>query len=80
METVWAGQITPAKDRAINDTQYTDNEIQLTQGQEMGRFNMGSTVILIFPNEVANNSYMKLLNISIKYVLTLPKPKIIRSD
>ena len=80
METVWAGQITPAKDRVINDTQYTDNEIQLTQGQEMGRFNMGSTVILIFPNEVANNSYMKLLNISIKYVLTLPKPKIIRSD
>ncbi len=49
METVWAGEITPAKDRVISDTHYTDKDIQLEQGQEMGRFNMGSTVILLFP-------------------------------
>jgi phosphatidylserine decarboxylase len=52
METVWAGQITPAKDRVINDTKYSDSDVQLAQGQEMGRFNMGSTVILLFPNDV----------------------------
>jgi len=52
METVWAGQITPAKDRIINDTQYPNQNIQLQQGQEMGRFNMGSTVILLFPKDV----------------------------
>ena len=52
METVWAGQITPAKDRIINDTQFPDNDIKLEQGQEMGRFNMGSTVILLFPKDV----------------------------
>lgn len=52
METVWAGQITPAKDRNINDTQYSDADVKLTQGQEMGRFNMGSTVILLFPKDV----------------------------
>jgi phosphatidylserine decarboxylase len=52
METVWAGQITPAKDRIINDTQYSDSDVQLAQGQEMGRFNMGSTVILLFPKNV----------------------------
>ena len=51
METVWAGEITPAKDRIINDTQYSDGDIQLQQGQEMGRFNMGSTVILLFPKD-----------------------------
>ncbi len=52
METVWAGQITPEKDRIINDTQYSDTDVKLTQGQEMGRFNMGSTVILLFPIDV----------------------------
>jgi phosphatidylserine decarboxylase len=52
METVWAGQITPAKDRIINDTEYSDGDVQLEQGQEMGRFNMGSTVILLFPKDV----------------------------
>jgi phosphatidylserine decarboxylase len=52
METVWAGQITPAKDRIISDIQYPDEDIQLQQGQEMGRFNMGSTVILLFPKDV----------------------------
>ena len=51
METVWVGEITPAKDRIINDTQYSDGDIQLQQGQEMGRFNMGSTVILLFPKD-----------------------------
>jgi phosphatidylserine decarboxylase len=51
MDTVWAGQITPAKDRVINDTQYSEGDVQLQQGQEMGRFNMGSTVILLFPKD-----------------------------
>jgi phosphatidylserine decarboxylase len=56
METVWAGQITPAqnndKNRIISDTQYPNEDIKLQQGQEMGRFNMGSTVILLFPKDV----------------------------
>ena len=53
METVWAGQITPVKDRVINDTHYSDvDSVNLQQGQEMGRFNMGSTVILLFPKDV----------------------------
>jgi phosphatidylserine decarboxylase len=52
IETVWAGQITPAKDRVINDIKYSDDGIEFEQGQEMGRFNMGSTVILLFPKDV----------------------------
>ena len=52
METVWAGQITPAENRLISDTQYPYEDIQLQQGQEMGRFNMGSTVILLFPKDI----------------------------
>lgn len=48
METIWAGQITPTKNIFISDTKYSDNEVHLEQAQEMGRFNMGSTVILLF--------------------------------
>ena len=48
METVWAGEITPTKNRCITITDYEDQQIQLKRGEEMGRFNMGSTVILLF--------------------------------
>ena len=48
METVWAGEITPAKKRTITNTDYKEQKIQLKRGEEMGRFNMGSTVIVLF--------------------------------
>ena len=50
METVWAGQITPTKERTIKKTTYgdKDNAVELRRGEELGRFNMGSTVILLF--------------------------------
>ena len=50
IETVWAGEITPTKNRSITITDYKNQQIQLKRGEEMGRFNMGSTVILLFPN------------------------------
>lgn len=51
MDTVWMGQITPAKLRELTIKEYEENEIVLEQGDEFGRFNMGSTVILIFEPE-----------------------------
>ncbi len=48
METVWAGEITPAKNRTVTTTDYHTRNIHLKRGEEMGRFNMGSTVILLF--------------------------------
>ena len=54
IETVWAGEITPPRSKGIRVTSYSaaDNLIQLTRGEEMGRFNMGgSTIIVLFgPN------------------------------
>lgn len=47
METVWSGEITPAKARNIKTTDYLDQQIHLKRGFEMGRFNMGSTVIVL---------------------------------
>ena len=51
METVWAGQVTPASERVLENKSYVEEDISLEQGEEMGRFNMGSTVILLFEQE-----------------------------
>jgi phosphatidylserine decarboxylase len=49
LETVWAGRVSPPHLRAGGD-QYTPMQtIDLPRGAEMGRFNMGSTVILLMP-------------------------------
>ncbi len=51
IETVWAGEITPPRGKEIKVTSYTtgDNIIQLDRGDELGRFNMGgSTIIVLF--------------------------------
>jgi phosphatidylserine decarboxylase len=48
-ETVWAGEVTPTKNKNVSVTDYLDENITLSKGDEMGRFNMGSTVILLMP-------------------------------
>jgi phosphatidylserine decarboxylase len=51
MSTVWAGDITPAARRVV--TRVPAPPTLLEKGAELGRFNMGSTVILLFePNRV----------------------------
>ena len=51
MTTVWHGEVTPRRPRARLDLPIdaARSPLQLTKGAEMGRFNMGSTVILILP-------------------------------
>ncbi len=46
MATVWAGDITPRRPRVL--TRLADARVTLRKGAELGRFNMGSTVILLF--------------------------------
>jgi len=48
-QTVWAGEVTPTKNRQISIKDYSNQNIALSKGDEMGRFNMGSTVILLMP-------------------------------
>ena len=52
MATVWAGDITPAARRVI--TTLPQQRVTLDKGAELGRFNMGSTVILLFQRNHAN--------------------------
>ncbi len=50
IETVWQGVITPPNQKEIQTSLYGKGfqEVSLKKGEEMGRFNMGSTVILLF--------------------------------
>jgi len=49
METVWSGVVTPPRGKKITRGDWSRRNIQLARGGEMGRFNMGSTVILLMP-------------------------------
>jgi phosphatidylserine decarboxylase len=55
MATVWHGDVTPRKHREVTPLPVTDAlaPITLGKGDEMARFNMGSTVILLFPPGIA---------------------------
>ncbi|MEH6548728.1 MAG: archaetidylserine decarboxylase [Pseudomonadales bacterium] len=51
IETVWAGQVTPTP-KTVNTTRYNEAvTIALNKGEEMGRFKLGSTVVLLFPKD-----------------------------
>jgi phosphatidylserine decarboxylase len=49
METVWSGTVTPPYGRKITRGDWSRRDIRLQRGDEMGRFNMGSTVIMLVP-------------------------------
>ncbi|MBE0617097.1 MAG: phosphatidylserine decarboxylase [Proteobacteria bacterium] len=51
--TVWHGTVTPPRDREVRRWEYPAGEVELTKGQEMGRFNMGSTVVMLFGKDRA---------------------------
>jgi len=52
IETVWHGLVTPPKGKKIGRVAYTDDAaISLERGAEMGRFNMGSTIIVLMENK-----------------------------
>ena len=60
METVWAGQVTPTRKSEPGQTYVDESLVRLAKGDEMGRFNMGSTVILLFgPGQVAWDPELK---------------------
>lgn len=49
MSTVWHGVVNPPRGGGLRQWDYTDQQIVLGQGDEMGRFLLGSTVVMLFP-------------------------------
>jgi phosphatidylserine decarboxylase len=50
--TVWHGTVNPPRTRGIREWSYEGQDITLRKGQEMGRFLLGSTVVMLFPKNV----------------------------
>ena len=49
MATVWHGVVNPPRPGSLREWAYADQNVVLKQGDEMGRFLLGSTVVLLFP-------------------------------
>ncbi|QXP83959.1 archaetidylserine decarboxylase [Methylococcus sp. Mc7] len=48
IETVWHGEVTPPRSKTIRRWDYSAQGLSFERGAEIGRFNMGSTVIVLF--------------------------------
>ena len=49
MATVWHGIVNPPRGGPVREWQYELDAVRLKQGEEMGRFLLGSTVVMLFP-------------------------------
>ena len=49
MATVWHGLVNPPRTGVLRDWDYPDGQVLLEKGEEMGRFQLGSTVVVLMP-------------------------------
>lgn len=49
MATVWHGQVNPPRPDTLRQWDYAPGQVSLQKGEEMGRFLLGSTVVMLFP-------------------------------
>jgi phosphatidylserine decarboxylase len=54
MATVWHGLVNPPRSKQVREWRYDDQAITLKQGDEMGRFLLGSTVVMLWPKGPLN--------------------------
>ena len=51
MATVWHGVVNPPRSGQVRDCSYAKDNIVLKKGEELGRFLLGSTVVMLFPKD-----------------------------
>jgi len=51
MATVWHGVVNPRRGGTVAEWRYDDREVVLKQGAEMGRFLLGSTIVMLFKRD-----------------------------
>lgn len=52
MATVWHGVVNPTRTNKVSEWSYTDQGIVLRKGEEMGRFLLGSTIVMLFKQNI----------------------------
>ena len=67
MATTWHGVVNPPRPGTLREWLYGDQRIELQQGDEMGRFLLGSTVVMLWPR-----SARKALRFNPGWVATRP--------
>jgi phosphatidylserine decarboxylase len=56
MATVWHGVVNPKRTGKVSEWTYADQSIMLRKGEEMGRFLLGSTIVMLFrPDTIVFN-------------------------
>ncbi|MCS4510664.1 archaetidylserine decarboxylase [Xylophilus ampelinus] len=48
METVWHGTVNASRSKEVRNWNYEDQDVRIAKGAEMGRFLLGSTVVMLF--------------------------------
>ena len=56
MATVWHGVVNPPRQPNIAEWTYADQNIVLKKGDELGRFLLGSTVVMLFPKDTLQSN------------------------
>lgn len=51
MATTWHGVVNPPRPGTVREWSYNDQPLHLQRGEEMGRFLLGSTVVLLWPRD-----------------------------
>ena len=51
MATVWHGVVNPTRTNKVSEWRYADQDIVLKKGEEMGRFLLGSTIVMLFKQD-----------------------------
>jgi phosphatidylserine decarboxylase len=52
MATVWHGVVNPKRTNKVTEWTYADQTIMLKKGEEMGRFLLGSTIVMLFRQDI----------------------------
>ncbi|MES2044300.1 MAG: archaetidylserine decarboxylase [Pseudomonadota bacterium] len=51
MATVWHGVVNPRRTGKVSEWRYADGQVVLKKGDEMGRFLLGSTIVMLFARD-----------------------------
>ncbi len=51
MATSWHGVVNPPRPGTVREWSYAEGQVTLARGDEMGRFLLGSTVVMLFPRD-----------------------------
>lgn len=57
MATVWHGVVNPPRGKVVRQWDYTNERIDLRKGDEMGRFLLGSTVVMLWPASATDHPW-----------------------